>query len=82
MIGDLQTVDSIDLAKIDADMTQAGNQAFTMVGAFSGQAGEATFLFDAGANQTFLSLDSDGDGAADFRLAVDGDATSFDNFVL
>ncbi len=82
VIGDLQSVDSIDVSQLDADTTQAGNQAFNLVGAFSGQAGQATFLFDAGANQTFLSLDATGDGVADFRLATVGDNTAFDGFVL
>ena len=82
LIGDLQNVDTIDLSQIDADMTQSGNQAFTLVGAFDGHAGQATFQFDAGANQTFLALDADGDGGADFRLAATGDHTSFDSFVF
>lgn len=82
VITDLQASDTLNLSAIDADTGTAGNQAFTLVGAFDGHAGQATFLFDAGSNQTLLSLDVDGDGTADFRLAASGDHTGFAGFVL
>ena len=79
---DLQNADTIDVGQIDADMSQAGNQDFVLVGAFTGVAGQATFLYDSGANQTYLSLDANGDSVADFALALEGDCRGFENFVL
>lgn len=60
--------DIIDLRKIDADTTLAGNQAFSFIGDsdFSGHAGE--LRFDAGK----LSGDVNGDGQADFEIAITG----------
>ncbi len=56
--------DRIDIARIDADSTTPGNQAFTFIGAagFSGEAGQ---LRSAG---SVVSGDIDGDGAADFQI--------------
>ncbi|MEA3032374.1 MAG: hypothetical protein QOH86_390, partial [Sphingomonadales bacterium] len=66
--------DIIDLQKIDADTTQAGNQAFTfMSGASSftgnGHAGELIAVDNGGGIWT-VSGDVDGDGVADFQLSV------------
>ncbi len=56
--------DRIDLARIDADTTTPGNQAFTFIGAarFSEEAGQ---LRSAG---SVVSGDIDGDGVADFQI--------------
>jgi VCBS repeat-containing protein len=67
--------DHIDLSSIDADSTQAGDQAFTFVSSFGFHAGEAMLVYDMGANQTLVRLDIDGDGKADYQLRLDGDAT-------
>ena len=70
--------DIIDLRAIDADVTTAGDQAFHLVDAFSGHAGELMVSqFTGYANVHF---DIDGDGRADFALRVDGvlyDATGW-----
>jgi serralysin len=79
---DLHNQDVIDLAGLDADQLTAGDQAFHLVGAFTGAAGELTRIYDAERDRTLLMGDDDGDGVADFKVAIDGDHTGFDNFVL
>jgi len=74
--------DLIDLSAIDANLSIAGDQAFVFVSRFTGQAGEATLVFDASANRSSLLLDLDGDAVADFRLFLDGDVGSTAGFVL
>ena len=72
-------LDTIDLRGIDADITTAGDQAFTFVGraGFSGTAGELRF------NGALLTGDVDGDGVADFAIAIDGaPALAASDFVL
>jgi Ca2+-binding RTX toxin-like protein len=63
--------DKLDLSAIDADSATAGDQAFTLVGAFTHHAAEMTLVFAAGV--TTLQLDVDGDGAADYRMKITGD---------
>jgi Ca2+-binding RTX toxin-like protein len=73
LIGDFQSgSDRIDLSRIDADSTAAGNQAFTWIGAegFSGSAGELR-VRDSGVYR-WIEGDTDGDGAADFSIAFHG----------
>lgn len=74
--------DVIDLSAIDADATQDGDQAFHLVGALSGHAGELALSYDAEAGLTTLIGDVDGDGAADFRIDIRKDHADFTNFVL
>ncbi len=69
-ITDLEAHDIIDLSRIDADATRAGDQAFTLVDAFTNQAGQATLTYANGV--TWLNLDVNGDGVSDFLLAIDG----------
>ncbi len=63
--------DVVDLADIDADPDAAGDDAFVFIGdaAFSGAAGELRFAGGA------LRGDDDGDGLADFRIIIAGEAT-------
>jgi Ca2+-binding RTX toxin-like protein len=63
-------VDDIDLSTIDARGTQAGNQAFTFIGAkaFSGAAGELNYSKSSG--HTFVAGDINGDRAADFLIEL------------
>ena len=65
-------LDLINLIALDADATQAGNQAFSFIGgaAFTGTAGELRFA----SNSSFLLLsgDVDGDAVRDFQLRLDG----------
>ncbi|MGK9169541.1 M10 family metallopeptidase C-terminal domain-containing protein [Inquilinus limosus] len=64
--------DRIDLRPIDADIGAGGNQAFRFIGtaAFSHHAGELHYAVAGGT--TTVSGDVDGDGAADFSIALTG----------
>ena len=66
--------DRIDLSGIDANAGLAGDQAFLLVSAFTGQSGQAVLrqLFPG---ETLLQLDVNGDGVSDFDLRVSGVAT-------
>ena len=79
---DLAAQDKVDLSKIDADTGAGGNQAFHIVGAFSGDAGELIRVYAAGQDRTYFRADTDGDGTADIVIAADGDHTGYSNFVL
>ncbi|WP_022696664.1 FG-GAP repeat protein [Euryhalocaulis caribicus] len=72
--------DSIDLSRIDAIAATGANDAFTIVGAFSGTAGELTISALAGGN--LVAGDTDGDGNADFAIYVLGDAPVEDDLNL
>lgn len=74
-ISDFSTADgdSIDLVAIDAIAATTGDDAFTLVSAFDGQAGRMTLSFAGGV--TTLSLDVDGDRITDYRLRINGDVT-------
>lgn len=75
--------DKINVRQIDANVGAVGDQNFTFIGAdaFTGTAGQIRYLH-AGKN-TFVEGDTDGDGAADFVIRLDGliDLTAAD-FVL
>ncbi len=64
--------DRIDLRMIDADGATRRNEAFTFIGdaAFSGTAGELRFA--AGASDTVIEMDVNGDGAADALIVLAG----------
>ena len=70
--------DVIDLRAIDARPLVDGNQAFVMVGAFDGHAGEArvTYSYSPTGDRTTLALDVDGDKHTDFSLSIVGDVTT------
>jgi Ca2+-binding RTX toxin-like protein len=72
----------IDLHAIDADKTVAGNQAFHLAAAFSGQAGELVVSYNAPRHFTTVLGDVDGDGEADLVISIDGNHGDFTNFVL
>ena len=82
VIMDLEAQDIIDLSGIDANSTIAANQAFTLVSAFSNQAGELRLEYVAGDAATYLLGDTDGDGTADLVVKLMGDHSGFTNFVL
>jgi hypothetical protein len=73
---------TIDLSAIDADATQAGDQAFHLVSAFTSQAGELSLSFDSVHGVTDLIADVDGDGTADFLVVLRGDLSEFSHFIL
>jgi hypothetical protein len=64
--------DLIDLSRIDADASAAGNQSFSFIGsaAFDGKAGE--LRFDTSMVLTRVLADVDGDAAADLEIRLDG----------
>jgi len=75
--------DLIDLHKWDANPAKSGDQAFHFVGtaAFSHAIGELRYAVADGA--TYVSGDRNGDGVADFVIAVSGvHALIVDDFVL
>ncbi|MDP2258807.1 MAG: hypothetical protein Q8J89_03720, partial [Caulobacter sp.] len=63
--------DVIDLSGIDANSLLGGDQAFSFVSKFTKVAGQAVVTFAGGV--TTVSLDIDGDGKADHRIAITGD---------
>jgi hypothetical protein len=70
-IQDFNLGDKIDLTRIDADTSLAGDQAFSFIGgsAFGNHAGELR-AFDQGGGIWLVQGDVDGDGNADFQVAV------------
>lgn len=70
--------DKIDLTRMDADLTQSGNQDFLYLGtrAFSGEAGELRWVRTASA--TYVQGDLDGDKMADFAIQI-GKSIDFDS---
>jgi Ca2+-binding RTX toxin-like protein len=70
LIADFQSgLDKIDLSRIDANSTIAGDQAFSWIGtaAFSGSAGELRTYESGG--RIWVEGDTDGNGLADLQLA-------------
>jgi len=59
-------IDKIDLSSIDANLFVAGNQAFTLVSAFTGLAGQLRF------NNGGIECDVTGDKSTDCRIALTG----------
>jgi Ca2+-binding RTX toxin-like protein len=81
-ITDLTVGDKIDLSHIDANTKIAGDQAFKMVAAFDGQAGEAALAYNSATNITTLSLDVNGDKIADSVIQLTGDQRGFTGWIL
>ena len=72
--------DKIDLSGIDANTGLTGDQAFAVVGAFTGVAGQA--VYSVGGNSATLHLDVDGDGVSDASLTVLASDAGVMGFVL
>jgi hypothetical protein len=72
LIKDFGTGDIIDLSGIDANSSLGGNQSFKFIGSqgFTKQAGELNVVKEDG--NTFVQGDANGDGAADFQIALLG----------
>ena len=64
--------DRIDLRKVDADVSDSRDQRFTLIGdtAFTGTAGE--LRFDLTGTGILVQGDTDGDGAADVFIRIEG----------
>jgi Ca2+-binding RTX toxin-like protein len=82
LITDLSAFDIVDLAAVDADSGAAGDQTFTLVGGFTGAAGQLDIDYDSGAGLTHFLMDTDGDAVADLAVDAAGDQTGFTQFVL
>jgi Ca2+-binding RTX toxin-like protein len=82
LITDLDKKDVIDLSGIDANVIVGGDQAFAIVAAFTGHAGELALDYDKATKTSHVSLDVDGDGQADMVIDVAGKLNSFDGFIL
>ena len=83
LILDLALSDVINLSGIDANGATMADEAFTLIaGPFSGAAGELRLDYDGGLNRTFILMDTDGDAAADERIAAVGNRTAFTSFEL
>lgn len=74
--------DKIDLTGIDANTNVSGTQGFTWIGsnAFTGTAGEL-HTYMVGRNM-FVSGDVDGDGQADFTIALGTNTVVVTDFIL
>ena len=81
-ITDYAKGDKLDLSAIDANTKVAGDQAFTMVGSFTGHAGEASLKYNTATGYTTLSVDVDGDKVADMAVLLNGNVTSSAGWVL
>lgn len=81
-ITDLDRTDTIDLSRVDADKFTAGDQAFHLVSAFTGQAGELMLTYNAAQNETLVLGDTNGNGKADLMIHIADNYADFTNFVL
>ncbi|MDB5471991.1 MAG: alkaline metalloproteinase [Caulobacter sp.] len=70
--------DVVDLSDVDANIGLAGNQAFALVAAFTGAAGQMTVSTASGIST--LSFDVNGDGVADMVIKTLGAVE--DNYIL
>ena len=82
-LADFQSgTDRIDLSALDANRTTAADDAFSFIGggAFSGKAGELRFE----ATDSWIAIfgDVNGDGIADFRIAVNSPTVTVNDFIL
>ncbi len=66
--------DRLDLSTIDADTTQAGDQAFHLAGSLTHTPGDL-FLTEDGNGHTLVEGDVNGDGHADFAIALNDGTT-------
>lgn len=64
--------DVLDLSAIDANINVGGDQAFTVVGAFSNVAGQLVVVVGGGSTQ--LRMDVNGDGVEDYRITLQGNS--------
>ena len=70
------------LIGVDANANVSGNQAFTIVEGFTGQAGELIIVFEKDENETYIRGDVNGDSQIDLQIELEGHHLGFDNLVL
>jgi Ca2+-binding RTX toxin-like protein len=83
----LDAGDMIDLRAIDAKIDKDGNQAFEIVAAFTGKAGQMRLVQNPHDDNTDILMDVDGDAKADMIIIIDDEGTltdysGFTGFVL
>ena len=81
-ITDLQNSDIVNLEFIDADTSTGADDAFFVVAAVSGTAGELVLTYQEAQNRTRIEGDVDGDGDADLVIFATGDHDDYTNFVF
>lgn len=82
-ITDFQAGETLDLSGIDADRsTPDEDDAFHVVKAFTGHAGEAVVSYDAGTQTTTVELDPWDDGVSHYVVTINGDHRDLEGFVL
>ena len=79
-IQSMEATDVIHVKDIDADITTPGDQAFTIVGSFTGVAGQMLVVSNSLVTQ--WQMDVDGDGSADGMFEAGGDHTAHSEYVL
>lgn len=81
VITDFASDDILDLSGVDANASRGGNQAFALVDALTGRAGELLARVTAGG--TTIYGDTDGDGTSDLTILLQGYRTPVgDDFIL
>jgi Ca2+-binding RTX toxin-like protein len=79
---DLEAEDWVDISAIDANIRTDGDQVFTLVQKFSGNAGEARLKYDNSRDVTLLILDNDPFNDANLVVEMRGRHLELDNLVL
>jgi Ca2+-binding RTX toxin-like protein len=74
LIVDMTALDRIDVAAIDADTTESGNQAFDLLASATG-AGEMELSYNANTDRTVLRAHVDDDGTVDLEIHFLGDVS-------
>jgi len=74
--------DIIDLSAIDANTSSLQDNAFYLVEAFSGAAGELVMSYNESTRKTTVTADINGDGVADFAFMMKGFHDTTEGWVL
>ncbi len=84
LIMDLEDGDVIDLSDLDADRRggEPTDQAFRIVDAFTGKAGELVIAYDQQADRTLLMMDIYALGHSYMEVAIQGDHRGFTDIIL
>jgi Ca2+-binding RTX toxin-like protein len=82
IVGFHSNSDRIDLSAIDANRSAAGDQAFALVAALDGHAGQLALVYDPQNDITLVRGDVNGDSIPDFVIRIQGDHTDFSGFIF
>lgn len=81
-IHDLSDEERIDLSRLDADEGATGDQSFSLVPEFGGEAGQMTIRYDAEQDTTLIQLYTNTDTIVDGTIVLLGNHADFTNFVF